>query len=45
MRQFFNVVGLLTLQFLEKERLAAAPLSVQSNTDGGLHGGLAKNVC
>lgn len=41
----FNAVGLRTLQFLEKERLSAAPLSVQSNTDRWLHGGLAKDVC
>lgn len=35
----------LTLQFLKKEGLAAAPLSVQADTDRRLHGGLAQDVC
>ena len=34
----------LTLQFLEQEGLAAAPLSVQTHTDGRLHGGFTEDV-
>lgn len=41
----FTAVGSLTLQFLQKKRLAAAPLSVKANTDRRLHGGLTKDVC
>lgn len=36
---------MLTLQFLKKEGLAAAPLSVQADTNRRLHGGLAQDVC
>lgn len=36
--------GALTLQLLEQEGFAAAPLSVQTHADGWLHGGLAKDV-
>lgn len=35
----------LTLQLLKQEGLAAAPLGVQTHADGGLHGGLAQDVC
>lgn len=34
----------LTLQLLEQEGLATAPLGVQSHTDGRLHGGLTQDV-
>lgn len=35
----------LTLQLLEQEGLAAAPLGVQTHADGRLHGGFAQDVC
>lgn len=36
--------GALTLQLLEQEGFSAAPLSVQTHTDGWLHGGFTKDV-
>lgn len=37
-------VCVLTLQFLEQEGLAGAPLGVQTHADGRLHGGFAQDV-
>lgn len=34
----------LTLQLLKEEGLAAAPLGIQTHTDGRLHGGLTQDV-
>lgn len=40
----FICSGAPTLQLLKQEGFAAAPLSVQTHTDGWLHGGLTKDV-
>lgn len=35
---------LLTLKLFKEERFSTAPLGVQANADGRLHGGLAEDV-
>lgn len=40
----FDTPYSLTFQLLQQEGLAAAPLGVQTHTDGRLHGGFTQNV-